>query len=141
MAATSKKFWFEDLQILQTKCLGTGSYGKVCKAILDQLPCAVKLLHPVLFQFNDPGSQAIVRRFEQECELLSEIRHPHIVQYLRVARDPESGLLVLLMELMDESLTSFLEGSNESLPYHLVGESVPRCSPGPLLPPLKQHHP
>ena len=98
---------------------GDGSYGKVCKAILDQLPCAVKLLHPVLFQFNDPASQTILRRFEQECEFLSEIRHPHVVQYLGVARDPESGLLVLLMEMMDESLTGFLERSNEPLPYHL----------------------
>ena len=42
-----------------------------------------------------------------------------MVQYLGVARDPESGLLVLLMEMMDESLTAFLERSNEPLPYHL----------------------
>jgi len=42
-----------------------------------------------------------------------------VVQYLGVARDPESGLLVLLMEMMDESLTGFLERSNEPLPYHL----------------------
>ena len=119
MAVTPQKFQFQNLQILRKECLGTGSYGKVCKAILDQLPCAVKLLHPVLFQFNDPASQTIVRRFEQECEFLSEIRHPHVVQYLGVARDPESGLLVLLMELMDESLTGFLERSNEPLPYHL----------------------
>ena len=119
MAATPQKFTFQNLRILQKECLGTGSYGKVCKAILDQLPCAAKLLHPVLFQFNDPASQVIVRRFEQECEFLSEIRHPHVVQYLGVARDPESGLLVLLMELMDESLTRFLERSNEPLPYHL----------------------
>ena len=42
-----------------------------------------------------------------------------MVQYLGVARDPESGLLVLLMELMDESLTGFLEQSNEPLPYYL----------------------
>ena len=114
-----KQFQYQNFQLLPQESLGIGSYGKVCKAILDQLPCAAKLLHPVLFQFNDPGSQAIIRRFEQECEFLSEIRHPHIVQYLGVARDPESGLLVLLMELMDESLTGFLERSDESLLYHL----------------------
>jgi len=119
MTAILRKFQFQNLQILREECLGTGSYGKVCKAILDQLPCAAKLLHPVLFQFNDPGSQAIIRRFEQECEFLSEIRHPHVVQYLGVACDPESGLPVLLMELMDESLTGFLERSNKPLPYHL----------------------
>ena len=114
-----KQFQYQNFQLLPHESLGIGSYEKVCKAILDQLPCAAKLLHPVLFQFNDPASQTIVRRFEQECEFLSEIRHPHVVQYLGVARDPESGLLVLLMELMDESLTGFLERSNEPLPYHL----------------------
>ena len=114
-----KQFQYQTFQLLPHESLGIGSYGKVCKAILDQLPCAAKLLHPVLFQFNDPASQTIVRRFEQECEFLSEIRHPHVVQYLGVARDPESGLLVLLMELMDESLTGFLERSNEPLSYHL----------------------
>ena len=114
-----KQFQYQNFQLLPQESLGIGSYGKVCKAILDQLPCAAKLLHPVLFQFNDPASQTIVRRFEQECEFLSEIRHPHVVQYLGVAHDPESGLLVLLMELMDESLTAFLERSNEPLPYHL----------------------
>ena len=45
---------------------------------------------------------------------------PHIVQYLGVSRDPESGLPVLLMELMDSSLTQFLERSEEPLPFHIT---------------------
>ena len=40
------------------------------------------------------------------------------MQYLGVSRDPESGLPVLLMELMDSSLTRFLEQSEEPLPFH-----------------------
>ena len=55
----------------------------------------------------------------QECQFLSGVRHPHIVQYLGVSRDPESGLPVLLMELMDSSLTRFLEQSKEPLPFHI----------------------
>ena len=86
-----------------------GSYGKVCKAMFDQLPCSAKLLHPV---FNDPHSQVIIQRFEKECNFRSEIRHPDMVQYLGVARHPESGLLVLLMELLDESLTQFFQWLN-----------------------------
>ena len=39
-----------------------------------------------------------------------------MVQYLGMACDPELGLLVLLMELLDESLT---QQSNEPPPYHL----------------------
>ena len=59
-----------------------------------------------------------MQKFEQECRLLSAIKHPHIVQYLGTYRDPESKLPVLLMELMDESLTRFLERSHLPLPYH-----------------------
>ena len=42
------------------------------------------------------------------------------MQYLGVSRDPESGLPVLLMELMDSSLTQFLERSEEPLPFHIT---------------------
>ena len=113
------EFHYYNLQLFKNESLGTGSYGSVCKAKLDELPCAAKLLHSVLFQFNDPGSQLVMQRFEREFEFLSEIRHPRVVQYLGVAHDPESGQPVLLMEMMDESLTGFLERRNEPLPYHL----------------------
>ena len=58
-----------------------------------------------------------MQRFEQECAFLESIRHPNIVQYLGMTRDPESGLPVLLMELLDESLTKMLERSPTALPY------------------------
>ena len=60
-----------------------------------------------------------MERFERECQFLSGVRHPHIVQYLGVSRDPESQLPVLLMEIMDSSLTRFLEQSQEPLPHHI----------------------
>ena len=41
------------------------------------------------------------------------------MQYLGVAHDGETGLPVLLMELMDDSLTHFLEQSEEPLAYHV----------------------
>ena len=41
------------------------------------------------------------------------------MQYLAVALDEESGLPILLMELMDDSLTHFLEQSGEPLAYHV----------------------
>ena len=59
----------------------------------------------------------IMDRFQQECGFLESIRHPNIVQYLGMTRDPESRLPVLLMELLDESLTKMLERSQQSLAY------------------------
>ena len=111
-------FHFRRVELLKTESLGIGSYGAVCKAMCDDLPCAAKILHPTLFQFISPERTSVMRKFEQECRLLSAIRHPHIVQYLGTYHDPESRLPVLLMELMDESLTRFLERSDKPLLYH-----------------------
>ena len=109
-------FQFGFVRLLQDQPLGTGAYGQVCKAMLGELPCAAKLLHPVLIDPNKPRNREM---FERECRFLSEIRHPNIVQYLGVAQDPQTGLPILLMELMDDSLTHFLELSETRLPYHV----------------------
>ena len=108
-----------NIQLLRNDTLGSGSYGVVCKAMCGQHLCAAKLLHPIFFQSNDPGIMTTRRRFEQECHFLNDMKHPHIVEYLGTSHDPDSGLLVLLMELMDESLTHFLERSQQSLAYYI----------------------
>ena len=112
------QFSYRSVQLIKTEPLGTGSYGAVYKAMCDNLPCAGKILHPTLFQSNDPGAMTAMRRFQQECSFLSEIRHPNIVQYLGSYQDPETQLQVLLMELMDDNLTRFLDQSQEPLSYH-----------------------
>ena len=116
-------FGYRSVQLIKSEanCLGIGSYGAVYKAKCDQLPCAAKILHPILFATRDPAARRIVQRFEQECDFLSRIRHTNIIQFLGTSRDPESRLPVLLMELMDESLTSFLERPQDPppLPFHI----------------------
>ena len=111
-----------NVQLLRNDTLGSGSYGVVCKAMWGQRLCAAKLLHPIFFQFNDPGIVTTRRRFEQECHFLNDMKHPHIVEYLGTSHDPDSGLLVLLMELLDESLTHFLERSQQPLAYNIEVE-------------------
>ena len=113
------EFHYQKVELLKTEELGVGSYGVVCKAMYDDLLCAAKILHRTLFQFTAPRATSVMQKFEQECRLLSAIKHPHIVQYLGTYHDPESRLPVLLMELMDESLTRFLDRSHEPLPYHI----------------------
>ena len=117
--AQGKTFHYRHYRLFRDATLGTGAYGQVCKAKLDELPCAAKLLHPILVDRTDPKNQTNLRKFEQECGFLSEIRHPNIVQYLAVVQDRELDLPVLLMELMDTSLTHFLEQSEKPLPYHV----------------------
>ena len=110
-------FRYRSFHINKSQPLGHGSYGAVYKAKCDQLTCAAKVLHPTILDPLDPGAGKIMDRFRQECAFLESIRHPNIVQYLGVTRDPESGLPVLLMELLDESLTKMLERSPTALPY------------------------
>ena len=92
---------------------------------LSTRPCVTtclvqgKILHPTLFHFNDPGAMTIMKRFQQECSFLSAIRHPNIVQFLGSFQDSETQLPVLLMELMDGSLTQFLKQSQEPLSFHI----------------------
>ena len=118
MASPVRELSYGATEIFTKESLGVGSYGKVCKAKCGQLPCAAKLLHDTMFEDNDPGINKFVERFEQECHFLKAIKHPNIVQFLGTVRDPQSRRLALLMELMDESLTRFLERSTGLLPYH-----------------------
>ena len=89
--------------------LGSGSYGAVCKAECDGVPCAAKVMHVTLFSAHDPGMGSYLKKSKEECRLLGLVRHPNIVQYLATYQDPETHLPVLLVELCDESLTKFLE--------------------------------
>ena len=127
-----EEFKFRKVELIKTETLGSGSYGVVCIAKCDELLCAAKLLFSVLFDAEpDSGSPHSPRaplrnphrmpmmRFEQECRFLSHLKHPNIIQYLGTSRDPESRALVLLMELMDESLTHLLARLSVPLPYHL----------------------
>ena len=126
-------FGFGNVQLVKTEAnsLGVGSYGAVYRAKCDQLVCAAKVLHPILFQTRDPSAYRIVERFQREIDFLSRLRHPNIIQYLGSCPDPESRLPVLFMELTDESLTSFLEqpasANPPPLPLHVqvdIGHDV-----------------
>ena len=117
-------FHYKTLNIDKTRPLGNGAYGAVYKAKYDQLTCAAKIVHPTILHTNDPGSATIMERFLQECRLLGDIRHPNIVQYLGFCEIAEVGSElsqpVLLMELLDESLTKMLDCSQQQpLPYHV----------------------
>ena len=113
------QFRYHRIELYKSKSLGSGSYGAVCRAECDGLPCAAKIMHLTLFDLRDPGTALYLERFEAECRLLSLARHPNIVQYLATYRDPETRLPVLLMELCDENLSRFLERSPGPLPYNI----------------------
>ena len=109
---------FKSIQIFKDQEISRGAYGVIYKARCDDLICAAKMLH-ILFCVDSESK--IVRTFQKEYKILSSLKHPNIVQSLPVDmyRDPRSGELAILMELMDENLTQYLERSTQPVPYHL----------------------
>ena len=117
-----RTFGYRRVLIQPSEVLGTGSYGSVIKAKLDGLPCAAKILHHTFFTSNDPHVTDFIHHFKQECRILRHLKHPCIVQFLGVLEDPRprsNHRPILLMELMEQSLTHFLESRQRALPYHV----------------------
>ena len=113
------RFGHQKVVVHTSQELGTGSYGSVVKATLDGVPSAAKIIHRIFIKSDDPGLANFVARFEQECKILRSLKHPCIVQFLGVVQDPSTKKPILLMELMKESLTKFLESSPTDIPYHV----------------------
>ncbi len=83
------------------KCLGEGAYGRVELLEVDGMLCAGKSIHPALAEPCNVGVKNIIERFIQECELMSKLRHTHIVQFFGVCfLPPGSRIPMLVMEYM-----------------------------------------
>ena len=87
--------------------LGHGSYATVRELEYMELKCAGKKIHELLLKQG--GASYTVRRFEEECHLLSQVRHPNVVQFLGVHF--QQGVLapILVMEFLPTNLTSSIE--------------------------------
>lgn len=92
------------------KAIGAGAYGKVFEVEYCGNVFAAKEIHPVLVQ--DVGreeSEGIKRAFLNECIQSMALGHPNVVTFLGIyTPNIESLLPVLVMERMQESLTSFV---------------------------------
>ena len=95
------------------KILGKGSYGEVLEAKMPGATCAVKKLHDILqtedVEWVDPQMVAQNRgKFISECQLMSRLRHPHIVQFLGIVFLPGSDTPALVTERLLTDLHSLL---------------------------------
>ena len=83
--------------------LGHGSYATVLELEYMGLKCAGKKIHEQLLRQG--GASYTVRRFEEECRLLSQVRHPNVVQFPGVHF--QQGVLapILVMEFLPINLT------------------------------------
>ncbi|KAJ9568390.1 hypothetical protein OSB04_004356 [Centaurea solstitialis] len=84
-----RKYTIEDIEIAtdyfsNSLKIGEGGYGPVFRADLDHIPVAIKVLRPDMSQGQS--------QFQKEVEVLSSMRHPHMV--LLFGACPEYGCLI-----------------------------------------------
>ena len=87
--------------------LGHGSYATVLKVDYMGLKCAGKKVHEALLRQGD--TSYTVCRFEEECHLLSQVRHPNIVRFLGVHFERGVYAPILVMEFPPMNLTTCID--------------------------------
>ena len=92
--------------------LGTGSYATVL--ILDYLglKCAGKKIHKVLLGEEANSMTYTVWRFKDECQILSQVHHPNIVQFIGVFFQHRDHIPILVMEYLPLNLDQCLDRHN-----------------------------
>ena len=79
------------------------------QVVVKGLICAGKKIHELLLDAGNVGVRDVCRKYLHECQLMSDLRHPNITQFLGVCFLPDCQLPVLLMERLDSSLDDLLE--------------------------------
>ena len=93
--------------------LGQGGYGEVLKALKDGVDeVAVKRIKLGM-------NMKILGEFRKEVDLISQLRHRHIVQFYGACTQPDC--LFMVTELMDFDLYSALHG-NDAVSYMWAGK-------------------
>ena len=110
---------------LNRKELGRGAYGLVYAVKYCETVCAAKEIHSILVEgVGQVQMQRTIESFMRECRQCNRLRHPNVIQFLGVYYPTGAGganmmrLPVMVMEMMADSLTSFVE-KHEKIPVHI----------------------
>ena len=106
-----RPFVVSNVQLTGTR-IGAGAYGSVEEVAIHGAICAAKKIHDIFQDRSEIPETEILRastQFVRECQLMSTLRHPHIVQFLGVCFFPGSQLPALIMERLLTSLHDLLD--------------------------------
>ena len=122
------------------KEIGVGAYGRVFEVEFCGHIFAAKEIHSILVrQVRREESEAIKGAFLNECVQSLALGHPNVVTFLGVYNPDDQSLLpILVMERMQESLTSLVE-KYPSIPMYVKLSVLLDVSQGLWY--LHSHHP
>ena len=105
-----------NVEFLRDQDLGRGAYGRVFKARYGGSLCAAKEIHSILIEaaYTPAEKRRLQHSFIRECSHCSKLNHPNIVHFIGIYHPPQQLFPVMIMELMDESLTTYAEKPNIS---------------------------
>ena len=91
--------------------LGRGAYGRVFKVKYHGTIYAAKEIHTLLLAMSTQDvKQKLKDEFLRECYQCSTLFHPNIVRFVGICYLKEDSLIpMMIMELMGESLTKYVE--------------------------------
>lgn len=98
--------------------LGSGSFGTVEEVTMSGTVFAGKIWHEILLEPYNEGVDNMIRRFTAECELMSQVSHPNIVQFMGICFMENSPYPILVMERLHTSLDNLLK-TRQNLPLGL----------------------
>ena len=105
-----------NIELLRDQDLGRGAYGRVFKVRYRGSLCAAKEIHSILVEaaYIPAERRRLQAALQRECDHCSKLNHPNIVHFIGMYHPPQQLFPVMIMELMDESLTTYAEKQNIS---------------------------
>ena len=107
------------------KVIGKGAFGRVIEVRVHETLCAAKEIHSILIEdVTSREFEGTKQLFLNECANASQVNHPNVVQVLGICflnpaeASPGRRLPCLVMELMEMSLTHFIEKYSR-VPLHV----------------------
>ena len=98
------------------ECISKGDYQSVYRGKYHSRPVAVKKMSDILVNRESADLEKAVEDLRRECDILRAAKDPHIVEFIGVFNDEtQEGSVLLVMELMDRTLETFLKDNRGNL--------------------------